>query len=70
MTLAQWQKVIDVNLTGQFLCAREAIREFLKRGMNDKSISLGKIVNISRVHENIPWAGQANTLLAKVPCEY
>ncbi|MEO8139860.1 MAG: SDR family NAD(P)-dependent oxidoreductase, partial [Gemmatimonadota bacterium] len=32
MTLAQWQRVIDVNLTGQFLCAREAIREFRRRG--------------------------------------
>ena len=28
MTRAQWQKVIDVNLTGRFLCAREAVREF------------------------------------------
>ncbi len=54
MTLAQWQKVIDVNLTGQFLCSREAIKEFLKRGMNDKSKALGKIINISSVHETIP----------------
>ncbi|WP_300674404.1 glucose 1-dehydrogenase [Soonwooa sp.] len=65
MTLAQWQKVIDVNLTGQFLCAREAIREFLRRGMNDKSISLGKIINISSVHESIPWAGHANYASSK-----
>lgn len=33
MTLAQWQKVIDVNLTGQFLCAREAAKEFMRRGV-------------------------------------
>src|SRR5712692_7319354 len=33
MTLAQWQKVISVNLTGQFLCAREAAKEFLRRGV-------------------------------------
>src|SRR5215470_15199363 len=33
MTLAQWDKVIGVNLTGQFLCAREAIREFKRRGV-------------------------------------
>ena len=65
MTLAQWQKVIDVNLTGQFLCSREAIREFLKRGMNDKSKALGKIINISSVHETIPWAGHANYASSK-----
>ena len=33
MTRAQWQKVIDVNLTGQFLCAREAVREFRRHGV-------------------------------------
>ena len=33
MTLAQWNKVIGVNLTGQFLCAREAVREFKRRGV-------------------------------------
>lgn len=65
MTLEQWQKVIDVNLTGQFLCSREAIREFLKRGMTDKSKALGKIINISSVHETIPWAGHANYASSK-----
>lgn len=65
MTLAQWQKVIDVNLTGQFLCSREAIKEFLKRGKNDKSVALGKIINISSVHETIPWAGHANYASSK-----
>lgn len=29
MNLKQWQKVIDVNLTGAFLCARAAVRQFL-----------------------------------------
>src|SRR5438105_18873 len=33
MTLEQWEKVIGVNLTGQFLCAREAVTEFLRRGI-------------------------------------
>jgi glucose 1-dehydrogenase len=33
MTLAQWNMVISVNLTGQFLCARAAIIEFLRRGV-------------------------------------
>ncbi len=65
MTLEQWQKVIDVNLTGQFLCSREAIRMFLKRGPNAKSLALGKIINISSVHEIIPWAGHANYASSK-----
>lgn len=66
MTLAQWQLVLDVNLTGQFLCAREAIREFLRRGMDtEKSKALGKIICISSVHEVIPWAGHANYAASK-----
>lgn len=61
MTLAQWQLVIDVNLTGQFLCAREAIREFLRRGPRpDVSKATGKIICMSSVHELIPWGGHAN----------
>ncbi|MBO0930396.1 SDR family oxidoreductase [Fibrella aquatilis] len=61
MTLAQWQLVIDVNLTGQFLCAREAIREFLRRGPRPEvSKATGKIICMSSVHELIPWAGHAN----------
>ena len=66
MTLKDWQLVIDVNLTGQFLCAREAIREFLKRGMRpDVSKALGKIIHMSSVHEIIPWAGHANYAASK-----
>lgn len=66
MTLAQWQRVLDINLTGQFLCAREAIREFLRRGMDSsKSQALGKIICISSVHEVIPWAGHANYAASK-----
>lgn len=66
MTLAQWQKVIDVNLTGQFLCAREAIREFKRRGVVPAiSNSAGKIIGISSVHEVIPWAGHANYTASK-----
>ncbi len=45
MTLAQWDTVIDVNLTGQFLCARAAVREFLRRGSRPEvSRALGKII--------------------------
>lgn len=66
MSLADWQLVIDVNLTGQFLCVREAIREFLKRGMRpDVSRSLGKIIHMSSVHQIIPWSGHANYASSK-----
>ena len=66
MTLAQWQKVIDVNLTGQFLCAREAVREFRRRGLvPDLSRALGKILCVSSVHEVIPWAGHVNYAASK-----
>lgn len=66
MTLAQWRKVIDINLTGQFLCAREAVREFLRRGVvPELSCSAGKILCISSVHDVIPWAGHANYAASK-----
>jgi glucose 1-dehydrogenase len=66
MTLDQWNHVIDINLTGQFLCAREAIKEFLKRGVvPTKSKSAGKIICVSSVHEVIPWAGHANYAASK-----
>jgi len=66
MPLKEWQKVIDVNLTGQFLCAKEGIREFMQRGMRPEiSAALGKIIHISSVHERIPWAGHANYAASK-----
>lgn len=66
MTLAQWRKVIDVNLTGQFLCAREAVREFKRRGVvPGVSCAAGKIVCVSSVHEVIPWAGHVNYAASK-----
>lgn len=66
MTLAQWQKVIDINLTGQFLCAREAAREFIRRGVQpERSRAAGKIICISSVHEVIPWAGHVNYASSK-----
>ncbi len=64
MTLADWQFVLDVNLTGQFLCAQEAVREFQRRGMNG-SKALGKIICMSSVHELIPWAGHVNYAASK-----
>jgi glucose 1-dehydrogenase len=66
MTLDQWNTVIGINLTGQFLCAREAVREFLRRGMKpDISAALGKIICMSSVHEVIPWGGHANYATSK-----
>ena len=66
MALKDWQLVIDVNLTGQFLCCREAIKEFLRRGMRPEvSSALGKIIHMSSVHEVIPWAGHANYAASK-----
>ncbi|MER6456658.1 SDR family oxidoreductase [Streptomyces sp900105245] len=66
MTLAQWQKVIDVNLTGQFLCAREATKEFLRRGVvPEVSRAAGKIICMSSVHQLIPWAGHVNYASSK-----
>ena len=66
MTLAQWNAVINVNLTGQFLCAREAIREFLRRGVVDTvSCAAGKIICMSSVHQEIPWSGHANYASSK-----
>ena len=66
MTLEQWNYLISVNLTGQFLCAREAIREFLRRGVvPSRSRAAGKIIHMSSVHEVIPWAGHANYAASK-----
>lgn len=65
MTLEDWNYVIGVNLTGQFLCAREAIREFLRRGDNGKSRAIGKIICMSSVHEVIPWSGHVNYAASK-----
>ncbi|MDC7788772.1 SDR family oxidoreductase [Rhodoplanes sp. TEM] len=66
MTLAEWNKVIGVNLTGQFLCAREAAKEFIRRGVRrEVSVAAGKIVCMSSVHEVIPWAGHVNYASSK-----
>lgn len=66
MTLAEWNYVISINLTGQFLCSREAIKEFMRRGIvPERSKSAGKIICMSSVHEVIPWAGHANYSASK-----
>jgi glucose 1-dehydrogenase len=66
MTLAQWNKVLSVDLTGQFLCARAAIREFRRRGVvREVSRAAGKIICMTSVHQDIPWAGHVNYAAAK-----
>ncbi len=66
MTLQDWQLVLNVNLTGQFLCAREASVEFIRRGpVTARSSALGKIICISSVHQIIPWAGHVNYATSK-----
>jgi glucose 1-dehydrogenase len=66
MTLADWNLVINVNLTGLFLCAREAVKEFKRRGVvKEISCAAGKIIHMSSVHEVIPWAGHVNYAASK-----
>jgi glucose 1-dehydrogenase len=66
MTLEQWNTVIGINLTGQFLCTREAARIFRKRGVvPEVSVAAGKIICMSSVHQEIPWAGHANYAASK-----
>jgi len=70
MTLQQWQKVIDVNLTGQFLVCREAARQFVAQEkasteVNHSELSIGKIILMSSVHDVIPWAGHVNYAASK-----
>ena len=66
MTLEQWNTVIGINLTGQFLCTREAARVFKKRGVvREVSVACGKIICMSSVHQEIPWAGHANYAASK-----
>jgi glucose 1-dehydrogenase len=66
MTLDEWNKVLSVNLTGQFLCAQAATREFLRRGVVPAvSKAAGKIICMSSVHQTIPWGGHANYATSK-----
>ena len=66
MTLDKWNTVMSVNLTGQFLCAREAVREFLRRGIVPSvSSAAGKIICMSSVHQKIPWGGHVNYATSK-----
>jgi glucose 1-dehydrogenase len=65
MTIEDWRKVLDVNLTGQFLCAQAAVRQFLRQTDRKISRARGKIICMSSVHEVIPWAGHVNYAASK-----
>ncbi|WP_392890559.1 glucose 1-dehydrogenase [Pseudomonas migulae] len=66
MSLDDWNQVIGVNLTGQFLCARAALRIFTRQGIREGvSRAAGKIIHMSSVHQRIPWAGHANYAASK-----
>ncbi|MFA5583987.1 MAG: SDR family oxidoreductase, partial [Bacteriovoracaceae bacterium] len=62
MTLEEWEKVINVNLTAQFVCVQEAVKIFCK---NDPTPSRGKIIFMNSVHQVIPWAGRVNYAASK-----
>ena len=59
MPLAEWQRVLDVNLTGPFLCSRE----FVRRLPGDRRPAA--IVNVSSVHEVIPWTSFSHYCASK-----
>jgi len=66
MTLADWSTVMAINLTGQFLCCREAVRAMSRQRVTDGvSKAAGKIICMSSVHERIPWAGHVNYAASK-----
>lgn len=66
MTLEDWHAVLEVNLTGQFMCAQHAVRQFRQQGLDSgRSRALGKIIFINSVHQRIPWSGHANYAAAK-----
>lgn len=59
MTLENWQRVIDVNLTGYFLGSRAALSHFVEKKIK------GTIINLSSVHEQIPWPTFAHYAASK-----
>jgi glucose 1-dehydrogenase len=66
LTVEAWDLVMNVNLKGQFLCAREAVRLFKRQGVRKEvSCSAGKIICVSSVHDIIPWAGHVNYAASK-----
>lgn len=67
MTPEQWNQVINVNLTGQFLVTHAAAKQFVKQNPDSRKAekAIGKIVCMSSVHDMIPWAGHVNYAASK-----
>jgi len=66
LSVAAWDLVMNVNLKGQFLCAREAVRLFKRQGIRKGvSSAAGKILCMSSVHDVIPWGGHVNYAASK-----
>lgn len=66
ITLEEWNRVMNVNLTGYFLCARAAAKIFKEQGVIEGiSKAAGRIVFVSSVHDRIPWTGHANYVASK-----
>jgi glucose 1-dehydrogenase len=70
LSVAAWDLVMNVNLKGQFLCSREAVRVFKRQGIRPGahgvvSCAAGKILCVSSVHDIIPWAGHVNYAASK-----
>lgn len=65
MTLDQWNAVISTNLTGQFLVARSALRQFVSQHGRNVSCANGKLILMGSVHDRIPWAGHVNYAASK-----
>ena len=66
LSLEDWRAALDVDLTGAFLCAQEAVRRFRRQGLDPtRSQAMGKVLFTSSVHQTIPWAGHANYAAAK-----
>lgn len=59
LELADWQGVIDADLTGAFVCAQAAARHMIEHGTK------GRIVNVTSVHEHVPLPGAAAYCAAK-----
>src|SRR3954452_25412351 len=59
LDLGTWQHVLDVDLTGAFLCAQEAARRMVDAGHG------GRIVNVTSVHEHVPLRGSSAYCAAK-----
>lgn len=66
MTVEDWQRVLEVNLTGQFICAQGAVRSFRRQNFDpERSPARGKLIFTSSVHQLIPWPGHVNYAAAK-----